>query len=365
MNKPGSFKNLLVFTVSLSLSLAPAAWGSIGRTPDQGIQMIDEYIKATAAQAQQNIFSEIGNRDYTQAVATQLSTLEPEDFNLVLLNIMNRYAATPSERSSLFALVMSLQSMLADDLANTKALDDGPASLVLRGATTTYAAWIFVAGLIGWRAIVTSKSPRLVELVNSVRQREVAIAKTPTPYRLAYRAANPLVWGSMAGGAGLGYLQYFLETHRTHRINPMETLRVVQAQIACHISYQSLQSADDLAALRGNRAKLASDSAQLFNQIQALHAQAEELEKEYPTLDSLDNKDRLFQANFKHFPSSPDFQSFRKSLTDADQSHDGQCRAMSMIHLKNSLESLGNDLLNALSEAGISAPSLSLEGPKQ
>ena len=49
-------------------------------------------------------------------MATQITTLEPEDFNVFLLYLMDRYIQNPQERKALFGLISTLRENIAADL---------------------------------------------------------------------------------------------------------------------------------------------------------------------------------------------------------------------------------------------------------
>jgi hypothetical protein len=338
---------LCAFLVAFSLgtfSLPATSFAAVGATPPAGMMdLVDLYVKELATASPDNMFGRIGKEEFlAKAVATQVATLEPEDFNVFLFYVMDRYIKNPGERKALFAFVQALRESVAADLANTAQIEQGPAHEMVTGAYT-WGAWILIGGLIGWRVILASPL-RTSTFMQKLQQQEMAIARAPRAYRLTYRiTTNPLLWAS-AGGAGIGYFQYLLEKNRTHRLDPSRILNVVQAQLACQLSYQALDLEDRFEAARGDDERLRSAYPDLDAGITRTLEQARDLTDQFPRLDNLDVRDDLFQQDLRSLPMAKNFQDFRKDLSEADQAPDGRCRQMSLTHLILATEQLRDNL---------------------
>ncbi len=316
----------------------PAMAGAGQRTPESMLSLVDEYINEVKSDQPGPIFLLAGRDEYiAKAVVGQIDTLEAEDFNLFLFHLMERFVDSPTQRPYLFSLLKLIRESIAADLANTAQLREGPGHEIITGAYT-YAAWILI-GYAGVR-FAAARSARGAEFIRELHKREIALNQAPRIYKIGYKVAgNPLVW-SAAAGAGIGYWNYLLQSNRVHRLDPIEVLSVVQAQLACHLSYKALEIEDEFELIKNSDEKVKSDGKAFLEKVKNIGEQAGVLEKQFARLQSLDISERLFQKTLKQFPLSADWQQFRSALSEAEMSKDGQCRQMSLTHVQGELEKM-------------------------
>lgn len=324
--------------LSLILALTSVAQAAPGlRNPEQMLTLVDEYIAEVSSKQPGPVYLLTGREAYlAKAVATQIAALEPEDFNLFQFYLMDRYIKEPAQREHLYAFNRIVRDMIATDLANSASLRSGPWHEVVVGSYT-YGAWILLGSVIGWRFLF-SRSTRAVDFARGLKQRELSMAQSPALYRLGYKAAtNPLIL-SVGAGAGAGYLNYLLQSQRTHRVDPLQIMMVVQAQLACHLSYSGLAIQEKFESIRNAEEFPAEEGKKLLAEIASIGEQSKVLSQQFGRLEQIDVRDPLFQRTLQQFPKSESWAQFRSSLTDAETSRDGKCRQMSLVHLKLELD---------------------------
>jgi hypothetical protein len=335
-------RRLLSLTLCLSLGWPAPGFAVLqSRTPEAMLALVDEYVSETRSQQPGPIQLDIGRANYlAQYVVGQVITLNAEDFNTFMFYAIERYVKEPDQRPQIYLLFKQLHDALAADLQNSKQLRDGPYHEMVSGAYG-WMTWILVL-YVGFRFKAT-QTLRGREFLAQVEKRELAIGRKKY-YRSAYNVvSNPLVWSS-AVGAGLGYWNYLIQSNRVHKLDPLEILKVVQAQLACDLSYRGLEVEQEWLDIKNEPSAIEQRGRQLQQKIEAIASEAATLHKQYKRLESLDVKERLFQQSLKLFPQAENWQQFRKSLSEAEESKDGQCRQMSLVHLKLELEKIAEGL---------------------
>ncbi len=263
---------------------------------------------------------------YVSAMALPIANLEPEDFNVFLLSLIDLYITQPQSREALFILINEVRAQIAPELAARAAVEDGPRSYIVQGATQ-YSAYLMVGGLIAWKTILTLRNPR-AELMRQARQGEASVRQN--------LLRRPMFWtllGTTGAGASLGYVEYMLENHKTHPLDPILILNVAQTQLACSLSYEALN-------IEADANKEGTDRASLNTRIANLLAQTMILQEQFDRLENLYVDDYLFQRTLQHLPPAENFLQLRANLTDAGLSQDGMCRQVSLEHLDRVLNNL-------------------------
>lgn len=337
-------RRLLCAVVALLLPLQ--SFAAVNRSdPARMLELVDQYLAELKVQPTGNkdLFN-AGQQAYlANAVSAQINTLEPEDYNVFLFYLMDRYIKNPDERKDLFTFVKALHDSNASEWARYKQIDDGPAHFVVDGVFA-YGTWILLGGIVGWRVVMHTPA-RNTALVQSMQRLELSMATKPKPYRYTYKVlSSPFTTSALAGGI-VGGLEYIREKSKARRLDPLPVLNVVQSQLACLVSYQGLELADRFEAVRNDSEALVREFQGLDAAITQTHKEASLLVEQYPSLDNLDVTDRLFQQKLAQLPQAKNWQEFRKNLIEAEQSADGQCRQMSLTHLKIQLEELRRNLV--------------------
>jgi hypothetical protein len=358
------FRRLLSLTLCLSLGWPAQSFAVLqSRTPEAMLALVDEYVqeiqtqpgaysppifgRSSISRSRRNTPFEIARATYlAQRVVGQVITLNAEDFNMFMFYAVERYVKEPKQRPQIYLLFKQLHDAIAADLQNSKQLRDSPYHEMVSGAYS-WMTWILVL-YVGFRFKAT-QTLRGREFLAEVEKRELAIGRNKY-YRSAYNVvSNPLVWSS-AVGAGLGYLNYLIQSSRVHKLDPLEILKVVQAQLACDLSYRGLEIEQEWLNIKNEPLAIAQSGPQLQEKITEITSQAATLHKQYGRLESLDVKERLFQQTLKLYPQAESWQQFRKNLSEADDSKDGQCRQMSLVHLKLELEKIADGIKDEMPE---------------
>jgi hypothetical protein len=340
------FRRLLSLTLCLSLAWPAQSFAVLqSRTPEAMLALVDEYVREMQSDQPGPMQLDIGRANYlAQYVVGQVITLNAEDFNTFMFYAVERYVNEPEQRPQIYLLFKQLHDAIAADLQNSKQLRDGPYHEMVSGAYG-WMTWILVL-YVGFRFKATH-TLRGRQFLAEIEKRELAIGRKKY-YRTAYNvASNPLVWSS-ALGAGLGYWNYLIQSNRVHKLDPLEILKVVQAQLACDLSYRGLEIEQEWLNIKDDPSAIAQRGRELQQNLKQVAAESSTLHKQYKRLESLDVKERLFQQSLKLFPQAENWQQFRKSLSEAEESKDGQCRQMSLVHLKLELDKIAEGLKDNL-----------------
>ncbi len=336
-------KTIAKLILALALFTSHLSHGSgVGRSPEQMMGLFDEYLAHVTSQQQGPVWLEYGRQKFlARAVIAQIAAMRPDDFNALMFLMMERYVNKPAERQYLFNFLSATTESLSADLEYSRALQAGPQALMLEGSYK-YGIWLLIAGHVVFKVALSRNVKGLADLMRQLRQREVALTEMNKFYGLSYRVAtSPTTWltvASTAGGAGLGALEHLIQSSGTHRLNPMIATMVVQAQLACHLSYQGLAVQEEFESVKNDPAKLKEAKPALLEQITTIAGQGKVLAEQYSRLENLDVRDRLFKKVLEQYPTADNWQKFRTMLTEAETSQNGQCRQMSMLHLKNELD---------------------------
>lgn len=348
-------KFILSLTLSFTLFANSLAYAAVSGNPKDALQLVDEYLQMRSAKPAEGqtpkeaLFNALGKEDYiTQAVAMQLLSLEPEDFNLFLLYFMDRYVNKPSERLVLFDFLKILRGMIENDLANTELVKEGPEHYLVEGSYS-YLMWIVVGGAIGWRTIMASPL-RNSAFLREVGARDAALIRSSRVYRYSTKIMRNSLIGASVGGVGIGYLDYLLQSHRTHRLDPAEILMVVQANLACQLSYDALKLNERVEAAVNDEKTVVQLAPALKLELTATIENAQVLLKEFPRLTKLDVNDRLFAKTLSFVPPAKDWQQYKKLLNESEANQDGQCRQISMEFVTRAL-STASDNLTTIADA--------------
>lgn len=362
----------LLLILRLITTLSVPAIASPTADPQATFSVVDKFITMQSEKAPEDakakMLAPTAKAAYlSKAISLQILSLEPEDFNLFLFYFMDRYIHKPDERKVLFKFLESLRGMMEADLNNTAMLKDGPEAMILEG-TYTYGTWILLGGtaMLGWRAIV-SNPMRSGTLVNQMAQREASQVRSNSLVRYGTRlatGAGALTVASAAVGGIAGYLEYVMKTHRTHRLDPIQLLMVVQAQLACQVSYDTLQLADRLENDEKDDETLKRDGKALLEALTTLNAQAKVLLEQFPWLSKLTVNDRIFQQTLAAYPKAQNWQEYRKILNESPEDRAGQCRAMSLERVTRKLDEMTDSLYEDLPDLKPKAPDAPTEAPK-
>ncbi len=275
-----------------------------------------------------------GSEYILQGVATQILSLDPEDFNMFTLFLMQRYIHSPVERPVIVDFIKTFRPSLAADLEFTRRLRQGNLGHVYDRS------WVYMFGVLltglAFRKIFVNR------LNSSEFLRQVRInTATNAPLRYSGRViGNPWVY-SAAGGVGLSHLHYVMfEKSRNRRLDPSPILRVVQAQIACQLSFETLELIEKVEKLIPSDEQLNAEKHPLRATYNRIAGEAEHLVKDFEELENLDIADRKFQENLGLLPNVKDFQDLRRQLTESPNPADGQCRQVPMAILLKRLSEL-------------------------
>ncbi len=309
-------------------------------TPVELVDLVEEYIVHMKSQQTGSVFLPAGRQEYlSKAVAAKIAAQEPENFNLFLFFLIDSYVKRSADRPYLFSLMQILRDHISSDLEATRLLQEGPAESIKQ---SVYSYWIWIALTVGisWKLMLSRSAP----LTERVRHINEGLAQRGRLYQLPYRMlANPLTI-SLAPAVFWGYFQYFLESHRTHRLDPGEILKVVQAQMACHLSYRGLEIQDQFEAISSNEAELKTMSPELRGAIDQILTEANQLQKQNPYLLNLRVNDRFFTNTLKQYPESKSWQQFRRALNTTSTDQAGTCRQVSLDFLSRSLQDVRQKL---------------------
>lgn len=339
-------RRLLSLILCLSLAAPMEGFAVLkSRTPETMLALVDEYVQETLSEQPGPIHLGAGRAAWlAKNVVGQVITLSPEDFNMFLFYTVERYIKDAKHRPQIYLLLKQIHDAIKADLDNTKQLKEGPYHEMVKGSYS-YLTWIIVL-YVGFR-FKAAHTMRGREFLMEIEKREMAIGKNKY-YRSAYNvASNPVVWGGLAG-AGIGYVNYLRELDKVRRSDPLEILKVVQANLACDLSYRGLEVEQEWLKIKDEPNAIGVLGPKLQEKARNLMAESAVLSKQYKRLQSLDTKERLFQQTLKELPEN--WAQFRKSLTEAEESKDGQCRQMSLIHLKLELEKIDTAITKDMPE---------------
>jgi hypothetical protein len=318
----------------------------LSSNPGDVARMLEEYIAETGKPlTSKSKVEEAAKAEYLQGIALQARRLEPEDFNLFLLYLVDRYVKNPSQREILYQFAGSLHDAIAVDLANTEAVENGPADELTSGAIGIVSLYALTA-IIGWKYIWANPL-RSTAFAKRMSQIEADMSRAKPAYRLPYKiGTNPLILSAAAGAGWAGY-QYWLAKNRNYRRDPLVILSLAQANLACDLSYKGLELQGRFEAIRGDEAKLRAEYQDLSDKIQDIRAQSKLLLDQSNQLDNLYVSNPYFQKDLQELPSGSDFQKLRDRLSDMEKAPEGRCHELAWTDLDNSLEDLKSNLDSA------------------
>lgn len=345
---------ILKFAIALSLLCTQnfAFAGGVGTNQFAGMSLVDDYLRQMAKDPKSKDFSalaQIARQQHLQdVVVAQIERLVPGDFNIFLFALLERYAQHPDERALLASLFTAIRQDIAPELEATQTLkEDGAVGSAWDGTVSNYAFWIAIGAsvaanwLLKYHGILEGPQ-QTAALANSI-ERDAVNVRAPRFSRMAKQGLirAGVRTGAIAVGAGsgaaIGYLYYLLENNKTHKLDPAIMLQVLQANLACELSYQALKLDDkfnqDLLSADG----LGNNGPTYGKDILSLMTQATELKKEYPQLENLLMRDRIFQEHVNALPPARSWQELRSHLNATDKAVEGQCQAVSMDVLLNSM----------------------------
>lgn len=341
-------KKLISLFLSVSVFLSTTAQAAALRNGEEMIKLFDEYLFHVKSQQPGPIFLEYGRQKYlSRGVIAQASTLEPEDFNRFMFNLMERYVNKPEDRRYIFNFFSATTETLLPDFEYSRRLQEGPESFALEG-TYKIGAWFMVAGSVA--LMVATRKGWNINMGQWVAEREAALTQMNKYYGLGFKYAtsptSALVVGSTAAGALGGYLEQKWYSTYTYRHNPMSALMVVQAQLVCHLSYEGLSVAQQFEAVKDNEEELAKNAPELRKKISAIKSEAAELKGQWNRLVDLKDlmADKFFRELMSQYPKEQNWQGLVKSLQAAEESRDGKCRGLSTFHLMRELDKIVEEL---------------------
>lgn len=339
----------MIWRRCLSLLLAalifapPGAMADVSNSdPQQALQLVDDYLKRTAEEKKQGTFDTLGRNTYiAQAIASRLLTLQPEDFNLFVFYFVDRYIHHPEQREGLFDFVKIVREMIKDDLANTARLNGGAADDAIRGSYQ-YGIWILLGGSLAWFLIM--KSPlRTMSFIAKMQEGEMTLMRAGRWYRYGWKTATSVVIPGVSGGM-LGLLLHHLEANKTHRLDPLEVLSVAQANLACQLSYDTLQAEQHLQKLTDDDTLMAKEGKPLNTQVKTLLDQVKVLQDQFPWLTGLRVSDPVFQKIIDEYPKASNWQDYKNRLAAQGASENGQCVQISLTHVGSKLQEMSDAL---------------------
>jgi hypothetical protein len=330
----------------MALLIANPSFAGVSRSsPSRAMVMVEDYLTLAALHEKmlkmpdvtekQKLLQLIADYEYLQqGIQAEILGLTFDDFNVFLLYLLNRYINKPQERATLFEFMKTLRETIEPDLAYSERLRLGPGDRVMNG-TMIYGALLLV-GILVWHRIFAARVSRH-ELVQLVRSKQAALANKSKTLRYVGRTLGTSFTVSAAGGAIGGYLEYLLESNRMRRLDPMTMLAIVQAQVACEVSYDTLQLKDRVETLYKDKTQLNLHLQELHAETKRLSAQSHELVEQFDWLANLDVKDRMYQDYLERLPTADSWQKLRSQLSEAEQSQDGQCRQVSLTLVNKQL----------------------------
>ena len=358
-------KSLLTSVLVLAFCSNSPAFAAVGNSdPAVILELMDEYLAQTTPRGVDSVANALissAQMEYmAAAVASQVLGLEPEDFNgIFLINFMDRYVNHPEQRAALFEFIKIVRQQIAPDLANTATVNEGPAHYLIHGSYNNLFE-IVALGVLGWKAIMATPL-RKAALMRALGEKEARLGRFRV-YRYGTRVALHPLTLTLAGGSLYGGFRYLLESHRTHRLDPADMLKVVQAQLACKISYEVLDLHEHVDALVDESEKLIAEAPGLRIQLSKHLKEAQTLQLQFPWLANLNVGDRLFQKITSTMPKTDLWRRYKTMLNDVE-THDGECSQISFENVARGIMSIA-ETLDALApmspatllNAGRSAP---------
>lgn len=278
-----------------------------------------------------DVFSGVGASEALASdVSVQVLGLEPGDFNLFMLDFLQRYVSLPNNRADLFEFMQMLRSLIATDLANTVEIEKGPVDAALKGSYQT-GTWIFLGMLgIGMAQAFFTRGRSVVQNLEQAAER---LTMKQRALRFAGgMAKSPFLW-SLAAGGSIGYMTNYFEQNKTHRFDPAEIIKIIQGELSCSLSYRGLELEQRTLDLSTNEARKKEDVAALAKDINILINESSELLKEFPLAEKLITSDRLWQLTNNKYPKSENWTDFRLSIANGEANPDGQCREMNLSRM--------------------------------
>ncbi len=343
-----TLKKIFVFLIGLSILASSFAGAAVaGPSSAEMMKQFEEYLMHVKSQQPGPDFLEYGRQKFlSRGVIEQTAGLEPEDFNLFMFNLMNRYVTEPSDRRYIFNFFSAVTERLQADFAYSRALQAGPQSFMLEG-TYKYGGWLMIAGGVVLK--IASRRPFFLRRAEWLGQRQAALSQINRYYGLGYRyATNPTTWlvgGSLGAGALAGYVEHWM-MDRNHRHNPVAAAMVVQAQLVCHLSYEGLALEQKVKALADKPEEMVKEAPAIRKKIQDITAQAKELRAQWTRLEDLQDlvADKFFRELQSQYPKEESWQQLVSALKANEASRDGKCRGLSTIHLIRNLDLIATEL---------------------
>lgn len=334
---------MISLTLSLSIFASNVQAAQVAVTPSEIDKIVDEYIGEAKSSQAGPMHLSVGKQVYlAQAIVGEVIGYTPEDFNMFLFYTIERYIKEPQNREVIFTLLKELRGAISADLFNSKMLREGPQHNIVQGMYR-HAAWVLVM-YAGFRFAATYLT-RGKQFLSVMEKKELELIQRGPYYRLGYRVAtNPLAW-STAAGAGIGFWEYLRDRNKTQKHDPIEVLEVVQASLACDLSYRALELQDEYEKFSKDPEMLGLRATRLLSKIEDIGNQAGLLKKQFSRLESLEIGERLFNERMQRFPPAKTWQKFRSNLVQAEQLKDGECRAVSMENLERHFKKLTATLI--------------------
>jgi hypothetical protein len=334
-----TFRLLLSLFLCLQLSL-PANGQNLADNPTDLTGLVDDYVARMKSKYSPHLFLPVGRDEYlSKAVAARIAAQDTGNFNRSVLYLIGRYIEQVEERPYLFTLIQMVRARIAPDLEATRLLQEGPHESVVQRIYSSW-VWVWIAAGVGWRFLLIRSA------LLSARTQEIhaALARRGRLYHIPYRlVANPATISAEAT-AGWGYLEYLTESAKAHKVDPVEILKVAQANLACHLSYRGLEIEDRIEALKDQPGELKRESPTLREAAAQVLKETQVMDAQNKFLQNLRVNDRFFGRALSHLPPSKDWQSFRSALNSTDEDQPGTCRQISLHYLKHKLQERMEDL---------------------
>lgn len=320
-------KKMICMFLSLTIFASSAHAGVTNSHSSAAMEVVDEFMEdqksQLAMQAQADIIDE--------GMINRIYALEPEDFNIFLFELMDRYIRNPIQRPRLSKFIEGMRDGIAGDLAYAEALRKGEYGCVLDNAMK-YSVYALVGGIV-WRAVWTfGRAGRRSEFLKQVRTNLASVGKKGMALRMARRGGNAFAV-SLATGAAAAMIENIWQSHSGHRMDPLPILRIVQTSLACDLSYRTLEfyeHVNKIVQSADSEERLSREGAILLADTRILGIQARTLLNEYALLENLSVNDPMFRKNFEHMPVEKNWQDLRKNLFHEDVSRDGMCSRVSL-----------------------------------
>jgi hypothetical protein len=318
-------KKLVSTVLSLCLILS-STQGLAQEKSNSQIKLIDQYVERYNKADADGEWAQFAKRRYNEAVAAQLATLDPEDFNLFMLYLLSeRYFKSPSERKAINDLLNAIPKAIPGDIQITGVLDR---KAWLEYQSPSWAEWsikfaaIAAISVLPWKRILSgpSSGPRFLQ----------SLSNLDTNLRASGGLAggtyswliNRWVLGGVAGGLGVQYLSYEFAQRRTYRNNPQPMLALVQLGLACDLEIKT----DELY----ERFRKNKRDKSILPDIDSALEQGKLLSTQNPELNSFPIRDERISETVRKFPSEMSTE-LQQRLGSTMDSRDRTCSQVSLL----------------------------------